>query len=210
MPADKAKTSVVRITLNLVAASILSGCIVAGAYAYAEPRIVENRKMMNEEAMRRLVPAATEFAPDSAKGRYEARSAKGLEGYILSVEGRGYGGTIKMTAAADTRGRLLGFEILSHNETPGLGDRAAESSFRDQFAGRGAGELEVTKTGEEGKIDAISGATITSKAVASALDKALAALSASISAPAGTAPQEAAAPNASAEAAQDASKGAGE
>lgn len=173
MPADKGKTSIVRITLNLVLASILSGCVVAGAYALAEPRILENRKAMSEEAMRRLVPAATDFVADGANGRYEARSQSGIEGYIVPVEGRGYGGTIKMTAAIDARGRLLGFEILSHNETPGLGDRATESAFRDQFKGRKGGELEVTKTGEKGKIDAISGATITSKAVATALDKAL-------------------------------------
>jgi len=179
MQAERPKASILRITLNLVAASLVSGCVIAGVYRLAEPRILDNRRMMSEEAMRRLVPGAAEFVPDGPNGRYEARSASGLEGYIVPAEGRGYGGTIKMTAAVSPDGKLVGFEILSHNETPGLGDRAAEKPFRDQFSGRAKGQLEVTKTGEAGKVEAISGATITSKAVAAALDKALGDLAAS-------------------------------
>lgn len=164
---------VARAAIALALASLVSGCILAATYAVAEPRIEKNREEAKEEAMRRLFPSALEFRPEDAAGCYAARSAGGIDGYILPAEGRGYGGTIRMTAAVDPTGKLLGFEILSHNETPGLGDRATERSFRDLFTGRRHGEFAVTKTGESGKIDALSGATITSKAVASALDEAL-------------------------------------
>ncbi len=174
MSAIKVTYGIVRITLNLGFASLAAGGIVAGVYAATAPRIEANRVMLKEEAMRRLIPAASEFV--SAGGeRFEARSSSGgTVGRIVPAEGRGYGGTIKMVAAVAPDGSLLGFEILSHNETPGLGDLAAEKTFRDRFTGRKAGEFEITKTGENGKIDAISGATITSRAVAGALDRALA------------------------------------
>jgi Na+-translocating ferredoxin:NAD+ oxidoreductase subunit G len=178
MRPEAGPSSILRITLNLAVASLLAGVVVAGAHALTQPRIELNRKAQSEETMRRLVPAASEFIP-AAGGNFEARSAKGLEGYVLPAQGRGYGGTIKILAAEAPDGSLLGFEILSHNETPGLGDRATEASFRDRFKGRSRGNLAITTTGEAGKIDALSGATITSRAVAAALDEALA------SAPAG-------------------------
>lgn len=177
MSNKKVNNSIFAVTLNITIASILSALVISWVYSFTEGRIIDNRKMLKEEAMRRLVPQAVSFAPSSpSSGILEARSANGLEGFILPVEGRGYGGTIKMIAAADTEGRIIGFEILSHNETPGLGDLATGSEFRDQFTGHGHGDLEITKTHEVGKIDAISGATITSRAVAHSLDEALSAL----------------------------------
>jgi Na+-translocating ferredoxin:NAD+ oxidoreductase subunit G len=173
MPADKGGSGIAPVALNLALASLIAGGIVAAAYSATAPRILENRKTLKEEAMRRLVTAATVFDAGGDEGRYEARSDRGVEGYIVPVEGRGYGGTMKMIAAVGPDGALLGFELLSHNETPGLGDRAAESSFRDRFKGRRHGQFQITTTGESGKIDAISGATITSRAVAEAIDAAL-------------------------------------
>jgi electron transport complex protein RnfG len=60
--------------------------------------------------------------------------------------------------------KLIGLGVTSHNETPGLGARAkTDASFAEQFKGLPAGEIKVTKDG--GKINALSGATITSRAV---------------------------------------------
>jgi electron transport complex protein RnfG len=184
MPHEKTGNGILAVTLNLAIASLVAGGIVAGAFALTEPRILENRTMLKEEAMRRLLPSATDFVGAGEEGRFEARSDRGLEGYILPAQGRGYGGLIKMVAAIGIDGRLIGFEILSHNETPGLGDAAVEKPFRDRFVGRRHGDFEITKTGESGKIDAISGATITSRAVARALDEALASLPAPAALPA--------------------------
>jgi len=61
---------------------------------------------------------------------------------------------------------VLDFNILEHNETPGLGDNAQKPAFRKQFAGKGAELLEVTKDpSNKENIQAMTGATISSRAV---------------------------------------------
>ena len=67
-----------------------------------------------------------------------------------------------MTADA----KVIDFSILEHNETPGLGDNAQKPAFRQMFAGKGADKLEVTKDpNNKDNIQAMTGATISSRAV---------------------------------------------
>ena len=67
-----------------------------------------------------------------------------------------------MTADA----KVIDYNILEHNETPGLGDNAQKPSFRKQFAGKGADHLVVTKDpADKEDIQAMTGATISSRAV---------------------------------------------
>lgn len=84
---------------------------------------------------------------------------------ITSTEG--YGGDINFSIGITADGVINGVEILTINETAGLGMKAADEAFKGQYAGKTAEQLEVTKTGAaaDNQIDAISGATITSDAV---------------------------------------------
>ena len=80
-----------------------------------------------------------------------------------------------MMVGVDKEGNVLGIDIISHSETAGLGAVAdaatpAGVSFREQFAGK-AGSVSVTKDG--GEIEAITGATITSRAVCDGVNAAL-------------------------------------
>ncbi|HON17397.1 MAG TPA: FMN-binding protein, partial [Spirochaetota bacterium] len=68
---------------------------------------------------------------------------------------------------------VLGYTVLSHKETPGLGDLAFKPKFKSQFIGKGIENMEVVKIQEEGKITAITGATITSRAVTLSVKNAL-------------------------------------
>ena len=72
-------------------------------------------------------------------------------------------------------GTVKGVEMLSISETAGLGMKAAEADFKAQFNDKQVEKFSYTKTGEDGddKIDAISGATITTNAVTNAVDSAL-------------------------------------
>ena len=68
----------------------------------------------------------------------------------------------------------MNYEILSHNETPGLGDYANKEKFKSQFVGKGLENLSVVKNLEDNKhIQAITGATITSKALTKAINEAI-------------------------------------
>lgn len=106
-----------------------------------------------------------------------AYNSKGEDlGMIITVTDKeGYGGNIKMTVGIDVTGTITGLEILEISETAGLGMKAADKSFRDQYAGINADEVVYTKSGktQNNEIDAISSATITTKAVTDGVNGAI-------------------------------------
>lgn len=91
-------------------------------------------------------------------------------GYVFTSGAKGYGGTVAVMVGVDMTGTITGVEILSHAETPGLGANAVKPDFKDRFIGK-TGVLTVDKTSNEGQnIQAITAATITSKAVTNAVN----------------------------------------
>ena len=127
--------------------------------------------------MKELVPGITDFQKiEGHVGWFAAQKDGAVQAYVVPGEGLGYGGKIKMLVAADPTGTLLGYKILSHNETPGLGDKTTQPKFRSQFPGKKVENLEVVKVHEDGKIDAITGVTISSRAVTKAVKESLIAL----------------------------------
>lgn len=106
-----------------------------------------------------------------------AYNSKGEDlGMIITVTDKeGYGGNIKMTVGIDVTGTITGLEILEISETAGLGMKAADKSFRDQYVGINADEVVYTKSGktQNNEIDAISSATITTKAVTDGVNGAI-------------------------------------
>lgn len=96
-------------------------------------------------------------------------------GYVFTASAKGYGGAIGVMVGIDTEGTITGIEILSHGETPGLGANATSDSFKSRFIGK-SGILTVDKTSNDGQnIQAITAATITSKAVTDAVNSVTAA-----------------------------------
>jgi electron transport complex protein RnfG len=96
-------------------------------------------------------------------------------GYAVEVAPSGFGGAITMMVGVSVDGKVLGISIISHAETPGLGAVSAANtdkgvSFREQFQGLIAG---ITIGDGENQIDALSGATITSKAIVEGVNAAL-------------------------------------
>ena len=95
-------------------------------------------------------------------------SAQKIVGTVVSVEPKGYGNKIKITVGIKTDGTIEAIEIVEHEETPGLGAKIIEEPFLSQFDDLGTDkELIVVKTDSKNgyEIEAISGATISSKAV---------------------------------------------
>ena len=96
-------------------------------------------------------------------------------GYIFNVTtAEGYGGDISLTVGIQADGTVNGYSVLSISETAGLGMNAQEADWAGQFAGKQVDAFTVVKDGsganDDAKIDAISGATITSDAVAGAVN----------------------------------------
>ena len=122
--------------------------------------------------------AAAGYADDTIENCVVAVDASGAElGYVISVtDPNSYGGDVTLSIGVTDDGTLNGYSITTINDTAGLGMKAKEDSFSSQFAGKQVESFEVTKTGatSDNQIDAISGATITSSAVTSAVNAGLA------------------------------------
>ena len=163
-------------TLLLICA-VVAACL-AGVNAVTKPIIEELNAKATQEAIMAVLPGGfeaeiTDFA--DATG-IVSKVYQGENGYAVEVGPSGFDNTITMMVGIDNEGKVLGISIVSHTETAGLGAVAAAgtpagTAFRDQFAGT-SGSLAVTKDG--GEINAITGATITSRAVCVGVNAALA------------------------------------
>lgn len=112
----------------------------------------------------------------------EARTASSggsQAGYVIKASGKGYGGAVTIALGITNEGEVLGIQILdASNETPGLGQNSTKEDWNGQYVGMTADKtLSVVKDGsgskDNGTINAISGATITSNAVTRAVNVAL-------------------------------------
>ena len=94
-----------------------------------------------------------------------------LIGHYIEVQVSGFGGMITMVVGVDLNGEVTGVAILDHKETSGMGTRALDGTFLNQFIGR-SGTLHIT--GHSNTIQAVSGATMTSRAITIGVNRALA------------------------------------
>lgn len=159
--------SILQIALNLTMVCLVSGLIIATVYFFTEPITIKKNAQLKQESMQQLVQKADSFTAIKGKsGWYEARKGNKTIAYVVPSDTKGYGGTIELLVAVSADGSVLDFQILSANETPGLGSNALKASFRDQFEGKTSKDLTVVKDKTNKKnIQAMTGATITSTAV---------------------------------------------
>ncbi len=142
-------------------------------------RIALSDKEKTEHALSAVMPEGAvlehqlETFPDETG--LVAAAYKTSNGYVFQVTPGGYGGEITMMVGVDSDLTVSGVEIVSHSETPALGENAAKGAtgeaFRGQFVGQ-SGSLAVVKDG--GSIEALTGATVTSRAVTKGVSAALA------------------------------------
>ena len=173
---------IVKVALRLLIIMVVAGLCLGATYAVTQEPIAEQQRIQAENARRAVLPDAASFeevqlpAPGSITACYRGIDASGSPcGYAFSVDAKGFGGTVGLTVGVSD-GAITGVRIGSHSETPGLGAKAADEAFYGQFAGK-SGELTVTTTGAvtDQEINAITAATITSKAVTGAVNEVLAA-----------------------------------
>ncbi len=101
-------------------------------------------------------------------GREVFRCKKGdtTVGYALSAVGeKAYSGTLTCLVGLSPEGKVLGFEIVQHAETPGLGSEITDCKWRKQLVGKGPQDMKWSVRKDGGDVDAISGATISSRSV---------------------------------------------
>ncbi len=172
------KTAVILFLITGIAALIL-----AVVNNFTAPIIAENSAKKQAAAMQNVLKDA-EFSEENLAENvddpdiseiYKAQKDGSAAGYVVMVNPNGYNGAISMVVGIDAEGKVSGIDIISQSETAGLGANCVKDEFKDQFVGK-SGEISVVKNDpKDNEIDAITSATITSKAVTSGVNKALAA-----------------------------------
>lgn len=179
------KNNVLPMLMPAIVLTIIS-VVIAGVLAVANhftaPVIAKNAEKATNDALALVVPMANEFKivekPEESTNEndiYVAYSEDGKEiGYAVSVSPLGFGGNIDIIVGFSMDKTISGIEIVNSSETPGLGSKASDKEFKSQFLEK-TPPLAISKNAESGKntISAISGATITSKAVTSGVNTAL-------------------------------------
>lgn len=179
-----------KISLNLVVIYLLVGLILVSAYAFTSPIIEKNEKAKKTTVLKSMIPGGENVIKlgDWTISEKQAEYFKVLRGdgqicgYIIETYGHGYSSNIHSMLAVDTSMKIINLTVLSQAETPGLGDEVESHWFRDQFNGKALTNLEVVKTQGTDKIQALTGATISSRAVVNSEHAALEFLSKAIQA----------------------------
>jgi electron transport complex, RnfABCDGE type, G subunit len=149
--------------------------VLAVTYEVTRPKIEEQLKIEEQGALKSIMPSAESFNEKAIDGieYFEALKGGSVVGYCVRTTGSGYSGYIRIIAGVDLDGTIEGVAVLEHSETPGLGARIneikpgdSEPWFLKQFKGKSVRTIAVKKD-----IDAITGATISSRAVTDAIRK---------------------------------------
>ena len=189
--------NIVKNTLILTSITVVSGLLLGIVYDITKEPIAEAQENTKQEAFRAVLADASSFETMEDFDASEAMSileengytsdeiteiAEGVDdsgetvGYVINVTSHeAYDGDLEVSVGIAADGTVKGIEMLSISETAGLGMKADEADFKDQFKDKKVEKFSYTKSGESGddKIDAISGATITTNAVTNAVDSAL-------------------------------------
>ena len=164
---------ILRLSITLVIITALVALALAGVNMITKPVIAQLKAQKTQQAIEAVLPGGgEEISFTDTTGMVKTVYAS-ENGYAVLVESTGFGGAISMMVGVDKAGSVWGVSIISHAETPSLGAVAADKTsagegFRQQFVGQ-TGTLEVGQT-----VEAISGATITSKAVTAGVNAAIA------------------------------------
>ncbi|MDR0668790.1 MAG: RnfABCDGE type electron transport complex subunit G [Treponema sp.] len=165
----------VKLGLTLAVFAVAACVMLAFVYAGTEDIIEANQQKDTEEALKELFPGAGSpreitgiQSPDPAvtiERQYEVPQGGEIAGVALQVSRSSYGGPIKLLVGVSADSTITGVKILEHKDTPGLGANAASPSYTGQFTGKRVADPFKVKA----DVEAITAATITSRAVADAV-----------------------------------------
>ena len=179
---------IIKLTVTLLVTCMVVAAALGGVNAITADKIAATNLAKTVEAMKKVAPDATDFSDalpitdemTAAAGSvaldsvYEAQAGGQSVGYAIKVVASGSQGKIEMMVGVDGEGAVTGVSIVKNSETAGIGSKVMENQngVLDQFVGKSAadGTLVVGTN-----VDAITGATVSSKGVTAGVNAALAA-----------------------------------
>jgi len=167
------------LTLFITAAiTIAALCVV---YNLTLDPIEKQKQKTQEAAMKEVFPGASEYRemPAEKSGGivavYEALDGGNLAGYIVQLSPEGYSGKIDLIVGISvSEKKLTGMRVLRQSETPGLGALSVKEDFFKRYDDKSLSPLRVVRTqAGEHEINAITSATITTRAITGAVNEAI-------------------------------------
>jgi len=156
---------VIRYGFILAIICVIAAGLLAGVNALTKEKIISQAQAEEDASLKEVVPQASSFelvkSGDEILYYRALDSEKKLIGVVFKAAGKGYSSTIETMVGLLKDGRINAIKVLSQNETPGLGTRVVEPSFSGQFANKK----------DLSQVQAITGATISSKAIIDAINK---------------------------------------
>ena len=167
------KKEFIKLAGILCAITLIAALILACVNKITAPEIEKASQKASEEAMNTILSADKYEEVAGKENVFKAIKDSDVIGYCVAVEVNGFGGPVEMMVGIGTDGVLKGIDILSHSETAGLGAKADTDDFKQRFVRKNP-DLTVVKapTTNIDEVQAITGATITSRAVAEGVKKA--------------------------------------
>ena len=182
--AKKKESTLINMLIALLVIAAVSGGVLGLVYGVTKDAIAEVDQKKNEAAIQAVLPLQGEitYKADTLKYNYEgvdltfpcnlAFDASGnFQGAAVKTNEGGFGGKIDMMVGFLADGTIKGTSVLSHTETPGLGANMT-GKFKDQFVDKNPASYKLIVKKDGGDVDAITAATITSRAFSKAVDKA--------------------------------------
>jgi Na+-translocating ferredoxin:NAD+ oxidoreductase subunit G len=176
--AKKIESTLRNMILSLVLISMVMSASLGVVYLRTKGPIETASKQKELEAIKMVLP---EFDSDPTKNSlekdgvivYQVSKQNTPVGFaIKSFTDKGFGGHIEIMAGFLSDGSINKITVLSHKETPGLGTKMTEPKFSDQFSGKNPGSYTLKVKKDGGQVDAITAATISSRAYCDALQRA--------------------------------------
>ena len=159
--------------LILLAFCVVATALLAYVNSFTKPKIEAIKIKEAEDARNELIPNSTfeEVTGDLTYYVAKDKNSGELKGYTFTAEKIVYGGPVKTMAAVDKDFKVISIKVIQQTETPGLGTNSTLPKFTDQFKGKSPDQLIVDKDGgvPPNAIKALTGATITTRAVTNAV-----------------------------------------
>lgn len=166
------KKEFIKLSVTLCAITLIAALLLAGVNSITEEKIASQEAETRIISMENIMSEADSF--ENIDENITAALSGGVTvGYCVNTTVKGFGGDINMLVGINNDATLAGIDVLSHSETAGLGAKADTKDFEDKFIGKDAIlKIVKSKTERSDEVEAITGATVTSKAIAKGIEDA--------------------------------------
>ncbi len=177
----KKESTFLNMFLTLLIVTAISSLALSAVYNLTKGPIAEVARLKQQNAIEQVMPGFSEMKPFSVMPVSGSDSLRFFEGWhdgekigvaVTTYTNQGYSGYIELMVGFRPDGTIINYQVLAHKETPGLGTKIAEPFFVNHFVERNPAQRPLKLDKDGGDIDAITAATISSRAIIDAIDRA--------------------------------------